>query len=115
MDDAESLFQAASGASEPTDLAVTLSDGGGIRITDAAGWDLLALQLHSGAATVYRISRNRHGIRVEGRSGSRSCVLTAEPPAATAQRLLNPNGGEQPLVPDRRRLLEAGDYFQAPA
>ena len=106
LDDAESLFQAASGASEPADLAITLSAGGGIRIVDAAGWDLSALQLHSGASTVYRISRNYDGIRVEGRSGSRSCVLTAEFPAATAQRLLNSND-KQPLLWDHTRLLEA--------
>src|ERR1043165_1270180 len=93
LDDADSLFQAATGAGPRAgyvgDLAVVISGGGAIRITDGAGWDLAALQIESGARSVYRISRHRDGVRVEGRSGSRSCLLTAEPPAVTAHRLLN--------------------------
>ena len=90
--DAESLFDAAAGSqseSGATDLAIAVGPGGAIRITEASGWDLTALQVDSGARSVYRVSRNARGVRVEGRNGARSCLLTAEAPALTARRLLN--------------------------
>jgi hypothetical protein len=94
LDDAENLFEAAAGAgkggeSNPTDLAITVSPTGAIQITEAWGWAMHALQAHAGARTVYRVSRNSAGIRVEGRNGSQSCLLESESPAVTAYRLLN--------------------------
>lgn len=89
LEDAESLFEAAAGAGDPADVAIAVGPGGAIRITDASGWNLAALEAESGARSVYRISRGSGGLRVEGRSGSRTCLLRAEPPAATARRLLN--------------------------
>jgi hypothetical protein len=93
LEDAESLFQTASasspGAAELTDLAIAVGPGGAIRITQASGWDLAAWQAHCGARSAYRVSRNAHSVRVEGRSGSQSCLLRTEPPALTAHRLLN--------------------------
>ena len=72
----------------PRDLAILVDRGGTIRMLDAEGWHTQALQADSGAATVYRISRDRGRVRVEGRSGTQSCVLETETPAAAARRLL---------------------------
>jgi len=104
--DAESLLEAAGagacGPSDPTDVAIAIGPAGTIRITEASGWDLAALQADSGARSVYRVSRNPAGVRVEGRSGTRSCLFTAEPPALTARRLLNSAtpGGLKPAERD---------------
>lgn len=111
LEDAERLFQTAA-ASDSTDLAIVVGARGEIRITDAAGWDLTALQIESGARSVYRVSRNAGAVRVEGRSGLRSCLIAAEPPAATARRLLG--HGEQTL-PQRGLLLEAPPTSRAKA
>jgi hypothetical protein len=56
---------------------------------DASGWALPSLQAHLGARAVYRVTRNSGQVRVEGRSGGRSCLLESERAAVTARHLLN--------------------------
>jgi hypothetical protein len=93
LTDAENLFQAAFSAGADseagTDLAILIRPGGGIHIMDSSGWALPSLQAYSGARAVYRVTRNSGQVRVEGRSGVRSCVLESEPAAVTARHLLN--------------------------
>jgi hypothetical protein len=113
----EAAGAGAGSPSDPTDVAIVIGPAGTIRITEASGWDLAALQADSGARTVYRVSRNPAGVRVEGRSGTRSCVFTAEPSVLRARRLLNAAapggcsaGDGQPLRPGRLLLQpRAGD------
>ena len=55
---------------------------------DATGWALDGLAAEHGAQTIYRVTRERGDIRLEGRAGSRTCLLRSESPAATAGHLL---------------------------
>jgi hypothetical protein len=87
--DAENLLETAVQSSgERTDMAILVSPSGGIRIQPAEGWSTAALAAESGAQTLYRVSRNASGVRIEGRSGADRCLLEKELPALTARRLL---------------------------
>lgn len=55
---------------------------------DAAGWALPALATEQGTTTVYRVTRQRGAVRLEGVSGSRSCRFETESADASARRLL---------------------------
>jgi len=80
---------AASGAGEaPCDLAILVQPDGALRMMDASGWQLPALAAHTGAQTVYRVTRDSGRVRVEGRSGPRSCLLQTDTPARRAAALL---------------------------
>jgi len=91
--DARSLFETARQASETgaadCDLAIIVSPQGGIRMLPAEGWALPSLLAHHGGETVYRVTREHGSVRLEGRSGSQTCLLGSESPAATARRLLS--------------------------
>jgi hypothetical protein len=82
VDDAERLLETAVQASEdrsPADLCiVVLADGQILAKTDM-DWSLNGLQSHYGARRVYRISHRDGCIRVEGRSGSQSCLIESRP------------------------------------
>ena len=80
---------AATGAGEAVcDMAILVQPDGSLRMMDASGWQLPALAAHTGAQTVYRVTRNSGRVRVEGRSGFRSCLLESETPAHKAAALL---------------------------
>ena len=82
--DAEHLFEVARAAAveSPADTAVLLHRDGSIRISSASGWATAAMLAASGATAVYRITRDTDGVRVEGKSNLRSCVLEARQPSA---------------------------------
>jgi hypothetical protein len=90
--DAESIFETARQASQSgspdCDLAIVISPQGGIQMLEADGWALPSLLAQHGAKTVYRVTRNRGSVRLEGRSGSETCLLRSESPAEIARRLL---------------------------
>lgn len=71
-------------------MAILVGAGGSIQIVDAGGIPLAALKLNMGARTAYRIVQSPKGVRVEGRTGSRCCVLEAESPSLAARRVLSP-------------------------
>lgn len=80
---AEQVFEVAqaAGAGEGiSDLAILIQPDGAIRLMDASGWQLSALAAHSGADTVYRVTRQQGRVRVEGRSRTHSCLLQTEIP-----------------------------------
>jgi len=90
--DAESLFETArSGAqtgSTDCDLAVLIGPQGQIHMREAAGWDLEGLRAEYGAETAYRVMRERGRVRLEGKSGSQTCLLETESASQTARQLL---------------------------
>jgi hypothetical protein len=96
--DAERLLSTAVSADDHsfTDTAILLQRDGSIRVTGASGWALPAFLSDSGAAAVYRITRNGGAVRVEGRSRVSSCLL---------ERRTAPLGPRQ--VPSWRALLSA--------
>ena len=60
----------------------------GIRMIADSDWPLDSLLWHHGAETAYRVTERRGSIRVEGRQGSRRCLLESASHAATARALL---------------------------
>ena len=64
----------------------------GIRMIADSEWPLDSLLWHHGADTAYRVTERRGSIRVEGREGSRRCLLESNSPARTARALLNRAG-----------------------
>lgn len=90
--DAQSIFetarQASLAGSSDCDWAILIGPRGGIHILDSTGWALPCLLTQHGAQTAYRVTREGGHVRLEGRSGSGSCVLTSETPAETARGLL---------------------------
>jgi hypothetical protein len=74
------------------DTAILVDCTGVLRIIDSQGWSMEGLQSHYGARTVYQVRRDAGRVRVEGRSGSQTCLLETETPAAKAVRLLERPG-----------------------
>jgi hypothetical protein len=75
FDDAQRIFDTAEAGEGAAALAVLVDDSGALRIVDSAGWRPEALQSEYGARTVFQITRGHSGVRVDARSGARSCTL----------------------------------------
>ena len=73
-----------------SDLTILIGHDGGIRMLADSDWPLDSLASHHGARTVYRVSERRGSVRVEGREGSRTCVLESAKPAQVARMLGSP-------------------------
>jgi hypothetical protein len=90
--DAQSIFETARQAfrhGEPDcDWAFLIGPQGDLHMLEAAGWTLPALLAQYGAQRVYRVTRERGCIRLEGRSASDTCQLQSESAARTAGHLL---------------------------
>ena len=87
LQQAEEIFATARTAgAEDSEMAVLVDHAGGIRLVDAAGWDTEALRIDRGARAVYRISRFRGRVRLEGRTRGQCCFLDSAPQA------FNPSG-----------------------
>ena len=57
------------------EMTVLIGRDGGIQLCAESDWPLDSLMLDRGARTGYRVSPRRGSVRVEGREGSRRCVL----------------------------------------
>ena len=69
-------------------MTILIGQDNGIRMIADSDWPLESLLLDRGARMAYRISSDSAGVRVEGREGSRRCVMEAASPARTARLLL---------------------------
>jgi hypothetical protein len=102
LSDAEAILdaaRAASGAlSEPSNFTILIGPNGGIHMLADSDWPLASLEAQHGARTLYRVSRTRGRVAVEGRSGNERCRLESEPPRSVARRLLA--GPVTPLFPN---------------
>ncbi|MFN3322929.1 MAG: hypothetical protein ACK5AZ_05495 [Bryobacteraceae bacterium] len=108
LDQAASILDVAESAAEaghtPSEITVLIGPDGRINLVADSDWDLGALLYERGSAMAYRVSSSREGaVRVEGRSGSQSCRIEAEPAGQVARRLLS-----KPLA---YPLLTAGSEF----
>jgi hypothetical protein len=72
---AEDILEVAASAEASADLVIVVDRQGGIRMIDAAGWSLPALQAEFGAASVFRVERRGQTVRVEGWEGGQRCLL----------------------------------------
>src|SRR5579871_1217672 len=64
-----------------SEMTVLIGADGGIRLVAGSDWPLDSLACHHGAKTAYRVSERSGSVRVEGREGSRRCVLESAKPA----------------------------------
>jgi hypothetical protein len=79
---AEQILETAAAASETNspEYVICVSRTGSIRIlSDVTGWSLPALAIELGAAALYQVGRDGTGVRVEGWSYGRKCLLSREP------------------------------------
>lgn len=83
----------------PTPLTFLIGVEGGIRIVADSDWPLDSLQREHGARMAYRITPEKGRLSVDGREGSRTCHLEADPPARTARMLLNARPQTWNLIP----------------
>ena len=83
--DAEHLLEVARAAADeyPAETLVLRHRDGSVRISNASGLPNSAVWDSSGAAAVYRITRDSGCVRVEGKSGLRSCLLEARQPSSS--------------------------------
>jgi hypothetical protein len=92
VDNALQILSAAESAVEsghtPSDMTILITPEG-IRMIADSDWPLESLQLHHGAEMAYRVSQSAIIVRVEGRTGSRTCLLETAKPARAARALLH--------------------------
>ena len=84
---------AASGGETCSRVTILIGQDNGIHMiaaSDGADWDwpLDSLATERGARAAYRITNQNGSVRVEGREGSRRCVMETTSPARTARLLL---------------------------
>jgi hypothetical protein len=101
---AESIHAASHAVSDWTILIGPL---GGIQMLAGNDWSLESLQADRGARMVYRVSRQRGSVRVQGRAGPRTCLFEAGKPNGVA-RLLPAEVAAYPIVAPTKALPPAG-------
>ena len=75
--------------SMPSDLTILISAEGGIHMVADSDWPLESLRQFHGSSAAYRVQPLEDRVRVEGRTGSQTCVFESEKPANPARFLLN--------------------------
>jgi hypothetical protein len=81
--------QSAAGQGEScSDMTILIGHDNGIHMIADSDWPLDSLALDRGARSAYRVTDLHGSIRVEGREGSRRCVIETTSPARTARMLL---------------------------
>ena len=92
LDNASRVFEAADAASRagspPSEMTILISAGGGISLVANSDWPLDSLQWSTGAEMVYRVREQDGKVLVEGRAGSRACLIETAKPKEVARRLL---------------------------
>ena len=93
VDNAVQILSAAESAVQsghtPSDMTILITPEG-IRMIADSDWPLESLQLHHGAEMAYRVSQSAIIVRVEGRTGSRTCLFETAKPERAARALLQP-------------------------
>ena len=97
LENAAEIFNAAERSLEagldPSEMTILIDAVGGIRLVADCDWPLDSLQRERGASMAYRISRKKDAVRLEGREGSRTCVLeTVRTVGATPRLPADPPG-----------------------
>jgi len=78
MDAALAALDRGESCDEMKVMTVLIGRDGGIQMCADSDWPLDSLMLDRGARTGYRVSPRRGSVRVEGREGTRRCVLEGE-------------------------------------
>jgi len=82
------ILDAAETAGSCSHMTILISPEGAIHMIADSDWPLDSLTWHHGAKTAYRVSEQSGSVRVEGREGSRTCLLESSKPAQIARFLL---------------------------
>jgi hypothetical protein len=85
---AQQLLDTAESGESCSEMTILISGEGGIRLFADSDWPLDSLAREHGARTAYRVSHRDGSVRVEGREGSRKCVLESTNAARAAHLLL---------------------------
>jgi hypothetical protein len=92
VDHAGRIFDAAESAlrsgNSLSDVTILIGSSGGIHIIADSDWPLEALATEHGARMAFRVTPREATVRVEGRSGGRTCVLETARPDRVARQLL---------------------------
>jgi hypothetical protein len=86
FENARRIFDVASAAddlTDPQDFALLIRPDGGLHFVMESPFSIEAAAIHAGARTAFRVTRSRDGVRVEGKSGSRDCVIEERNPFKT--------------------------------
>jgi hypothetical protein len=87
VDHAQNILEAAESAGSCSEVTILVGPNG-IRMIADSDWPLDSLLMHHGAETAYRVSERRGSVTVEGREGSKRCMLESVPPAQVARLML---------------------------
>jgi len=87
-DDALNILDAAESAATCSHTTILIGQDGHIHMIAESDWPLDSLTLHHCARTAYRVTEHRGQVRVEGREGTRTCVMESSKPAQVARFLL---------------------------
>ena len=91
-EDAAGILDAAESASARgyacSEMTILIGQDGAIRMVADSDWPLDSLAAHHGAQTAYRVSERCGSVRVEGREGTRKCVLESPKPSHVARLML---------------------------
>lgn len=86
------IFQTAHSAllngEDISEVSILIGDDGSLRLVMQTGWSLDSLQAEHGAPMAYRVRRQDHKVRMEGRAGVRTCLFEAAKPDGAARLLL---------------------------
>ena len=87
-DQAQEILDAAINAPRGSNLTLLVRADGSVHMLSECDWPLDSLLRHHGARAAYRVRHERDFVRVEGREGTKTCILEAPHPARAAQSLL---------------------------
>jgi hypothetical protein len=82
------ILDAAESAGSCSNTTILIGHDGHIKMFADSDWPLDSLTWHHGAKTAYRVSEQYGSVKVEGREGSRTCLLESAKPAQIARFLL---------------------------
>jgi hypothetical protein len=92
---AREILDAAENASRQgqvcSEMTILIGPEGHIRMVTDSDWPLESLARHHGAQSAYRVNERTGSIRVEGREGTRRCVIESVAHSHTARLLLGRN------------------------
>ena len=71
-----------------SEWTLVVTQEGALRMFADSDWPLDRLADEHGARAAYRVSEHRGNLRVEARSGTRSCTVESRTPRQTARLLL---------------------------
>lgn len=92
LEHASRLFETArncAAAGSPNEFTILIGHDGSIRVMADSDWPLESAECEFGARMAFRIRQAADGrVRLEGREGSRTCLLEAPAPESRARMLL---------------------------